>query len=47
MMTLQEIMNSIESLSKEEQNYLFEFLQTKNEESKGDNFWQDYKNLEA
>ncbi|MGF1676529.1 MAG: hypothetical protein ACFCUV_23050 [Rivularia sp. (in: cyanobacteria)] len=40
MITLQEIINSIESLSTEEQDYLFEFLRKKKEESRGDNFWQ-------
>ncbi|MBD2194126.1 MULTISPECIES: hypothetical protein [Calothrix] len=39
-MTLQEIINSIESLPKEEQDYLFEFFRQKKEESRGDNFWQ-------
>jgi hypothetical protein len=39
-MTLQEIINSIENLPKEEQDYLFEFLRKKKEESRGDNFWQ-------
>jgi hypothetical protein len=39
-MTLQEIINSIESLPKEEQDFLFEFLRQKKEESRGDNFWQ-------
>ncbi|MEH2411137.1 MAG: hypothetical protein V7K36_20535 [Nostoc sp.] len=39
-MTLQEIINSIESLPREEQDYLFEFLRKKKEESRGDNFWQ-------
>jgi hypothetical protein len=40
MMTLQEIINSIESLPTEERDYLFEFLRKKKEESKGDSFWQ-------
>jgi hypothetical protein len=40
MMTLQEIINSIESLPTQEQDYLFEFLRKKKEESKGDSFWQ-------
>ncbi|MEC4886085.1 MAG: hypothetical protein SAL70_32935 [Scytonema sp. PMC 1070.18] len=39
-MTLQEIIHSIETLSTEEQEYLFEFLRKKKEESRGDNFWQ-------
>jgi hypothetical protein len=39
-MTLQEIINSIESLPTEERDYLFEFLRKKKEESRGDNFWQ-------
>jgi hypothetical protein len=39
-MTLQEIINSIESLPTEEQEYLFEFLRKKKDESRGDNFWQ-------
>lgn len=39
-MTLQEIINSIESLQTEEQDYLFEFLRKKKEESRGDKFWQ-------
>ena len=38
-MTLQEIINSIESLPTEERDYLFEFLRKKNEESRGDIFW--------
>ncbi len=38
-MTLQEIINSINSLSTEERDYLFEFLRKKKEESKGDSFW--------
>jgi hypothetical protein len=40
MMTLQEIINFIESLPREEQDYLFEFLRKKKEQSRGDNFWQ-------
>lgn len=40
MMTLQEIINYIESLPIEERDYLFEFLRKKKEESRGDNFWQ-------
>ncbi|NMG19967.1 hypothetical protein DP116_11045 [Brasilonema bromeliae SPC951] len=39
-MTLQEIINSINSLSIEERDYLFEFLRKKKEESRGDNFWE-------
>lgn len=39
-MTLQEIINSIESLQTEERDYLFELLRNKKEESRGDNFWQ-------
>jgi hypothetical protein len=39
-MTLQEIINSIENLPQEEQDYLLEFLRKKKEESIGDNFWQ-------
>ncbi|MUG98239.1 hypothetical protein F7734_40390 [Scytonema sp. UIC 10036] len=44
MMTLQEIINSIESLPVEERDYLFEFLRKK-EESEGDNFWQGLQNF--
>lgn len=40
MMTLQEIINSIDSLPTEERDYLFEFLRKKKEESRGDNFWE-------
>ena len=40
MMNLQEIINSINNLPTEEQDYLFEFLRQKKEESRGDNFWQ-------
>jgi hypothetical protein len=40
MMTLQEIINSINDLSIEERDYLFEFLRKKKEEFKGDNFWE-------
>ncbi|MHC5739445.1 hypothetical protein [Nostoc sp.] len=40
MMTLQEIINSIENLPTEERDYLFEFLRKKKEESRGDNFWE-------
>lgn len=39
-MTLQEILNSIESLPTEERDYLFEFLRKKKQESQGDEFWQ-------
>ena len=39
-MTLQEIINSIDSLPIEERDYLFELLRQKKEESRGDNFWQ-------
>ncbi|MCC5632504.1 hypothetical protein LC613_33355 [Nostoc sphaeroides CHAB 2801] len=39
-MNLQKIINSIESLPIEEQDYLFEFLRKKKEESRGDNFWE-------
>ncbi len=38
-MTLQEIINSIESLPTEERDYLFEFLRKKKEESKKGDFW--------
>ncbi|TVP62935.1 MAG: hypothetical protein EA343_09570 [Nodularia sp. (in: Bacteria)] len=41
MMTVQEIINSIENLPTEERDYLFEFLRKKQEESKGDNFWDE------
>lgn len=40
MMNLQEIINSINNLPTEEQDYLFEFLRQKKEESRGENFWQ-------
>lgn len=40
-MNLQEIINNINSLSKEEQDYLFKFMRQKKEESKGDKFWQE------
>jgi hypothetical protein len=43
MMNLQEIINSVNNLSTEEQDYLFEFLRQKREESKGDDFWQGLK----
>ncbi|WP_414545321.1 hypothetical protein [Nostoc sp. CCY0012] len=39
-MNLQEILNSINNLPTEEQDYLFEFLRQKKEESRGDKFWQ-------
>jgi hypothetical protein len=39
-MTLQEIINSINSLPTEEQDYLLEFLRKKKEESRGDKFWE-------
>ncbi|GAB1539724.1 hypothetical protein NUACC21_23910 [Scytonema sp. NUACC21] len=39
-MNLQEIINYINSLPTEEQDYLFEFLRKKKEESRGDKFWQ-------
>lgn len=39
-MTLQEIINSINTLSTEERDYFFEFLRKKKEESRGDNFWE-------
>ena len=39
-MNLQEIINSINNLPTEEQDYLFEFLRQKKEEFRGDNFWQ-------
>ncbi|MCC5634174.1 hypothetical protein LC613_43010 [Nostoc sphaeroides CHAB 2801] len=39
-MNLQEIINSINNLPTEEQDYLFEFLRQKKEESRGENFWQ-------
>ncbi len=42
-MNLQEIINSINSLPTEEQDYLFEFLRQKKEESRGENFWQGLK----
>lgn len=47
MITLQEIINSIESLSTEEQDYLFEFLRKKKRNPEGIIFGKDYKNLEA
>ncbi|WP_225977364.1 hypothetical protein [Nostoc sp. CENA543] len=40
MMTLQEIISSIESLPQAEQDYLLDYLSKKKEESRGDNFWQ-------
>jgi hypothetical protein len=40
MMTLQEIINSIESLPREDREYLFEFFRQKKEESPGDHFWK-------
>jgi len=43
MMNLEEIINSINSLPREEQDYLFEFLRQKKEESRGDDFWQGLK----
>ncbi|MDZ8140627.1 MAG: hypothetical protein RM049_35925 [Nostoc sp. DedQUE04] len=39
-MNLQEVINSINSLPTEEQGYLFEFMRQRNEESRGENFWQ-------
>jgi hypothetical protein len=48
MMTLQEIINSINNLPTEEQDYLFEFLRQKKEESRGENFWeglQKFRNI--
>ncbi|HEY9799339.1 MAG TPA: hypothetical protein V6D25_03195 [Leptolyngbyaceae cyanobacterium] len=42
-MNLQEIINSINNLPKEEQDYLFEFLRQKKEEFRGDNFWQGFQ----
>ncbi len=39
-MTLQEIINSINSLPTEERDYLFEFLRKNKEESKGNTFWE-------
>ncbi|MHC5861636.1 hypothetical protein [Nostoc sp.] len=39
-MNLQEILNFINSLPTEEQDYLFEFLRQKKEQSRGDKFWQ-------
>lgn len=47
MMTLQEIINSIESLPTEEREYLFEFLRKKRRNLEGIIFGRDYKNLEA
>jgi hypothetical protein len=40
MMTLQEIINSIESLPKAEQDYLLEFLSKRKEKPRGENFWE-------
>lgn len=40
MMNLQEIIDSINNLPTEEQDYLFELLRKKKDESRGDNFWQ-------
>lgn len=45
MMNLQEIIDSINSLPTEEQEYLFEFLLKKKEESRGDKFWQGLQNF--
>jgi hypothetical protein len=47
MITLQEIINSIESLPTEERDYLFEFLRKKKEESRGDNFWQELQKFRS
>jgi hypothetical protein len=40
MMTLQEIINSIESLPKAEQDYLLDFLSKRKEKPRGENFWE-------
>jgi hypothetical protein len=40
MMTLQEIINSLDSLPTEERDYLFELLRQKKQESGGEKFWQ-------
>ncbi|WP_242072042.1 hypothetical protein [Nostoc sp. FACHB-110] len=45
MMNLQELIDSINSLPTEEQDYLFEFLLKKKEESRGDKFWQELQNF--
>ncbi len=39
MLTLQEIIKSIDSLSINDQQYLFEFLRKKQEQPKANNFW--------
>ena len=39
-MTLQEIIAQVECLSIEEQDYLFELIRKKREESRGTNFWE-------
>ncbi|MBD2437492.1 hypothetical protein H6G69_11860 [Nostoc sp. FACHB-110] len=44
-MNLQELIDSINSLPTEEQDYLFEFLLKKKEESRGDKFWQELQNF--
>jgi len=44
-MTLQEIINSIDSLPAEERNYLFELLRQKKQESRGNDFWEGLQNF--
>jgi hypothetical protein len=40
MMTLQEIIAQVESLSIEDRDYLFELIRKKREESRGTTFWE-------
>jgi hypothetical protein len=44
-MTLQEIINSIDSLPAEERDYLFELLRQKKQESRGNDFWEGLQNF--
>ncbi len=45
MMTLEEIINSINSLTTEERDYLFEFMRKNKEEYRGNNFWEGLQKL--
>jgi hypothetical protein len=46
-MTLQEIINSLDNLSVQEQDYLVELIRQRREEKQGINFWEGFQKFRA
>jgi hypothetical protein len=47
LMTLQEIINSLDNLSVQEQDYLVELIRQRREEKQGINFWEGFQKFRA